>query len=143
MMLLEYFSGSRSREKIFEFDHVFGDLESQEKVFNTCVKQQVDAVMNGYNATVFAYGATGAGKTYTMMGVEDTPGIMGRTLNNLFEKIASIQSNGIYKVSISYLEIYNEKIRDLLTGKLDNLELQEDPAKGVIVSGITCTDMQN
>ena len=55
----EYFSGSRPREKIFEFDHVFGDKETQEKVFATCVKQQIDAVMNGYNATVFAYGATG------------------------------------------------------------------------------------
>lgn len=55
----EYFSGSRPREKIFEFDHVFGDKETQEKVFTTCVKQQIDAVMNGYNATVFAYGATG------------------------------------------------------------------------------------
>ena len=55
----EYFSGSRPREKIFEFDHVFGEKEAQEKIFSTCVKHQVDAVMNGFNATVFAYGATG------------------------------------------------------------------------------------
>lgn len=74
------------------------------------------------------------------MGVEDNPGIMGRTLNDLFSKIASIKTTGTFKVSISYLEIYNEKIRDLLTGKLDNLELQEDPARGVVVSGITCTN---
>ena len=60
-LYLEYFSGStnRPREKIFEFDNVFGEKETQERVFTACVKQQVDAVMNGYNATVFAYGATG------------------------------------------------------------------------------------
>lgn len=74
------------------------------------------------------------------MGIEDNPGVMSRTLDDLFAKISNVKNNasGMYKVSISYLEIYNEKIRDLLTGKHDTLELQEDPIKGVVVAGITC-----
>ena len=75
-----------------------------------------------------------------MMGDEEHPGIMTRTLSTLFDKIKQHPADGgTFKVAISYLEIYNEKIRDLLTGKLDPLELQEDPLKGVVVSGITCT----
>ncbi|KAJ2999439.1 Kinesin-like protein kif19 [Globomyces sp. JEL0801] len=135
----------RKREKLYSFDQVFGENCSQQTVFEGSVQSQVDAVINGYNATVFAYGATGAGKTYTMMGVEKHPGIMYLTLNDLFLKIS--KKTGTFKISISYLEIYNEKIRDLLTGKSDNLELQEDPTRGgtilfcssfkVVVSGIT------
>ncbi len=75
------------------------------------------------------------------MGNERESGIMARTLNDLFGRIAEAHPDGNYKISISYLEIYNEKIRDLLTGKMETLELQEDPAKGVVVSGITCNNL--
>lgn len=85
-------------------------------------------------------GATGAGKTYTMIGNETHPGIMVLTLADLFSKISTDNTDatgGSYNVTISYLEIYNENIRDLLSGKPDFLELREDPTRGVVVAGIT------
>ena len=73
----------------------------------------IEGVVNGYNATVFAYGATGAGKTYTMLGDDANPGIMPLTLEDLFEKINKYKDRE-YKLKFWYLEIYNENIRDLL-----------------------------
>lgn len=69
--------------------------------------------MNGYNATVFAYGPTGTGKTYTMLGNQDTMGISVLTIRDMFEFIKRDTDND-YIVNISYVEIYNEAIRDLL-----------------------------
>jgi kinesin family protein 18/19 len=132
----------RPREKVYHFDRVFGFDATQQDVFQS-VECQVDAVLNGYNATVFCYGATGAGKTHTMMGTEEDPGVMALTLQSLFQKIAYLKEKGKYKISISYLEIYNEKIRDLLTGTSDHLDLQEDPLRGVVVSGITYMSAPN
>jgi kinesin family protein 18/19 len=131
----------KQREKIFRFDRVFGHDATQKQVYE-CVECQVDAVLNGFNATVFAYGSTGTGKTFTMMGTEDEPGVMALTLESLFDKIDCLK-NGKYRISISYLEIYNEKIRDLLTGKNDYLELQEDQVRGVVVSGISYMSAAN
>jgi len=74
--------------------------------------------MDGYNATVFAYGATGAGKTYTMLGNDEQIGIMGLTFKELFRRIDHARSTKNIKVSMSYLEIYNESIKDLI--KSDN-----------------------
>jgi kinesin family protein 18/19 len=132
----------RPREKVYYFDRVFGFDATQQDVFQS-VECQVDAVLNGFNATVFCYGATGAGKTHTMMGMESDPGVMALTLQSLFQKIAFLKDKGKYKISISYLEIYNEKIRDLLTDTSDHLELQEDPLRGVVVSGITYMSTPN
>jgi kinesin family member 18/19 len=105
----------------------------------------VDSVLEGYNSSVFAYGATGAGKTHTMLGTEDKPGIMALTLEDLFTKINIYGSStgNEYDVSLSYLEIYNENIRDLLSGRNDFLDLKEDPYKGVVVSGIVTVAAQS
>ena len=75
----------RNNERQYVFDVVFGADSSQEEVYTSTTKHLVDNVMAGYNATVFAYGATGGGKTYTMVGTRDNPGIMVRALNDLFE----------------------------------------------------------
>ena len=74
-----------------------------------------------------------------MMGTEATPGIMALTLADLFSKISieNDSNQGTYEVVLSYLEIYNENIRDLLSGKNDFLELREDSSRGVVVAGIT------
>jgi kinesin family member 18/19 len=82
-------------------------------------------------------GATGAGKTYTMMGTDTSPGIMALTLGYLFKKINESKEPKNYEVSLSYLEIYNENIRDLLGTKPDFLDLREDASRGVVVAGIT------
>ena len=75
----------RNNERQYVFDVVFGPDSSQEEVYASSTKHLVDNVMAGYNATVFAYGATGGGKTHTMVGTRDNPGIMVRALNDLFE----------------------------------------------------------
>lgn len=126
----------RNRDQTMAFDFAFDKTETQEQVFTCTTKFLLDGVVNGYNATVFAYGATGAGKTYTMLGTEEHPGIMPLTLEELFNKIASYKDRE-YTVKLWYLEIYNENIRDLLSNSDEYLDLREDPTKGVIVSGIT------
>lgn len=104
-------------------------------MYEKTTKSLLPKVLNGYNATVFAYGATGAGKTYTMLGTEEEPGIMFRTLHDLFIEIAKM-SDLVCQVSMSYLEIYNELIRDLLSPSSSFLELREDAKGGVQVAGI-------
>ncbi|KAL2914435.1 Kinesin-like protein kif19 [Polyrhizophydium stewartii] len=129
----------RQREKLFWFDGVFDETASQTHVFDHTVRHLIDSVLHGFNATVLAYGATGAGKTYTMLGNETSPGIMVLTLADLFSKITTDNEAGAgnYDVVLSYMEIYNENIRDLLSGKADILELREDAVRGVVVAGIT------
>uniref|UniRef100_A0A8C7AQG2 Kinesin-like protein KIF19 n=2 Tax=Neovison vison TaxID=452646 RepID=A0A8C7AQG2_NEOVI len=127
----------RSREKSYLFDVAFDFTATQETVYQATTKSLIDGVISGYNATVFAYGPTGCGKTYTMLGTDHEPGIYVRTLNDLFRAIEETSNDMEYEVSMSYLEIYNEMIRDLLNPALGYLELRED-SKGVIqVAGIT------
>ncbi|XP_007958075.1 kinesin-like protein KIF19 [Orycteropus afer afer] len=127
----------RSREKSYLFDMAFDFTATQEMVYQATTKSLIEGVISGYNATVFAYGPTGCGKTYTMLGTDHEPGIYVRTLNDLFRAIEETSNDMEYEVSMSYLEIYNEMIRDLLNPALGYLELRED-SKGVIqVAGIT------
>ncbi|XP_064641275.1 kinesin-like protein KIF19 isoform X2 [Lineus longissimus] len=127
---------NRSREKQFVFDVAFDGNASQKEVYLATTKYLIEHVVNGYNATVFAYGATGAGKTYTMLGTDDGPGIMVQTLNELFNEMEKTKRDTMYSVSMSYLEIYNEMIRDLLNTSSGYLDLREDH-KGVQVAGLT------
>ena len=83
----------RNNERQYVFDVVFGADSSQEEVYTATTKHLVDNVLAGYNATVFAYGATGGGKTYTMVGTQDNPGIMVRALNHLFRAVAEDSDN--------------------------------------------------
>ncbi|XP_048221587.1 kinesin-like protein KIF19 [Perognathus longimembris pacificus] len=127
----------RSREKSYLFDVAFDFTATQEMVYQATTKNLIHGVISGYNATVFAYGPTGCGKTYTMLGTDHEPGIYVRTLNDLFRAIEETSDDMEYEVSMSYLEIYNEMIRDLLNPGLGYLELRED-SKGMIqVAGIT------
>ena len=144
---------NRNREQAYAFDFAFDKNTSQNMVFENSTKFLIEGVVNGFNATVFAYGATGAGKTYTMLGNDNNPGIMPLTLRELFNKVNSF-SDRDYKLKFWYLEIYNENIRDLLKfdGKKNNnlentsneyLDLREDPEKGIVVSGITELNITN
>ncbi|XP_060884595.1 kinesin-like protein KIF19 [Labrus mixtus] len=128
---------NRSREKTYMFDVAFDYLASQDEVYRATTKELIEGLISGYNATVFAYGPTGCGKTYTMLGTDKEPGIYVRTLNDLFRAIEETSDDMSYSVSMSYLEIYNEMIRDLLNPSSGFLDLRED-SKGVIqVAGIT------
>ena len=126
----------RAKEKILKYDYAFDSSIGQEKIFNCTTKNLIDDIVNGYNATVFAYGATGAGKTYTMLGEDENPGIMVLTLKELYKKILLYQ-NRDYSIKLWYIEIYNEKIKDLLVNNNDNLELREDPNRGIIINNVT------
>ena len=83
---------NRSREQTYAFDYAFDKYSTQFTVFEKSTKFLIEGVVNGYNATVFAYGATGAGKTYTMLGGESNPGIMPLTLNEVFNKVKMLES---------------------------------------------------
>ncbi|KAJ3291002.1 Kinesin-like protein kif19, partial [Blyttiomyces sp. JEL0837] len=133
----------RPREKLYTFEHVFSETVDQLEVFEKTTKFLIATVLKGYNATVFAYGATGAGKTHTMLGTETNPGIMGLTLAYLFEQISAQDDPDNFEVTLSYLEIYNENIRDLLSGKADYLDLREDYSRGVVVAGITTVSVKS
>ncbi|BES98883.1 KISc [Nesidiocoris tenuis] len=127
----------RTSEKQYSFDFAFGEDSSQEQVYDLTTRGLVRDVLLGFNATVFAYGATGAGKTHTMVGTAAEPGIMVRALNDLFTSIAGNEPP--HQVKLSYLELYNENIRDLLNPSAGFLELREDsgPLRSPTVSGLT------
>ncbi|KAG1847154.1 P-loop containing nucleoside triphosphate hydrolase protein [Suillus subalutaceus] len=102
----------------FTFDRVFLMGTKQHKVFDYGVKDIVKDVLDGYNGTVFAYGQTGSGKTFSMMGADidssDLKGIIPRITEQIFKSIVESNSHLEYVVKVSYLEIYLERIHDLL-----------------------------
>jgi len=124
----------------FSFDRVFGMNTPQNDIFQYSIKSIVDDVVGGYNGTVFAYGQTGSGKTFTMMGAdidnEDLKGIIPRIVEQIFRSIIESPANMEFTVKVSYMEIYMEKIRDLLNPAHDNLPIHEDKTNGVYVKGL-------
>ncbi|WIA42371.1 hypothetical protein OEZ86_008376 [Tetradesmus obliquus] len=108
------------KQRHFLFDHAFGPHSPQEQVYDCCVSDLVDAVVEGYNATVLAYGPTGSGKTYTMGTgsalhcMPEQQGIIPRVIRQLFDVIGSAGNNRSFVVRAQFLEIYNEEVRDLL-----------------------------
>uniref|UniRef100_A0AAY4BUK9 Kinesin-like protein n=1 Tax=Denticeps clupeoides TaxID=299321 RepID=A0AAY4BUK9_9TELE len=141
-----FFRGQRStqrdlRKRVpkdlkFVFDTVFGESSTQAEVFDNTTKGIVDSVLNGYNCSVFAYGATGAGKTHTMLGSGAEPGVMYHTMRELFTRMDQIKDEKVFDVAFSYLEVYNEQIRDLLANS-GPLAVREDGNKGVVVQGLS------
>ncbi|KAE9005967.1 hypothetical protein PF011_g11797 [Phytophthora fragariae] len=151
-------STTRSREKRYAFDYVFSPRDDQQKVYQHTTKFLIHGVLNGFNATVFAYGCTGAGKTYTMFGTSEEPGIMARTLEDLFRNIERVHADPTgrvqYRVTVSFLEVYNENIRDLLSASSscssassmptsEFLDLREDPVRGSVVAGLSEVEANN
>lgn len=127
------------KDQVFAFDRVFDDTTSQSEVYEGTTRNLLDSVLDGYNATVFAYGATGCGKTHTITGTSQQPGIIFLTMQELFEKIDERSQDKTTELSLSYLEIYNETIRDLLVpgGSKAGLMLREDSNQAVTVPGLT------
>lgn len=133
----DYLRVNRTREKQYAFDTVFDTTSTNQDVFEVTTRNLVTNVLAGVNATVFAYGPTGAGKTYTMTGKGDEPGVMVLALQQIFACIEENKDETEYKVSLSYIEVYNEQIRDLITPQRGVLDLREDPLRGVCVAGVT------
>lgn len=134
----------RIREHRFVFDRLFDDSATQEEVYSNTTRPLLDSVLDGYNATVFAYGATGCGKTHTITGTQKSPGIIFLTMKELFERIDELKDIKNVELSLSYLEIYNETIRDLLDPNSNkSLVLREDAAKHMSVSNLSTHKPQN
>ncbi|KAB2617620.1 kinesin-like protein KIF19 [Pyrus ussuriensis x Pyrus communis] len=134
---------NRTKEKKYCFDHAFDPVSSNLDVYTKCISSVISGVVHGLNATVFAYGSTGSGKTYTMVGTQDDPGLMVLSLHTIFDLIKKDKSSDEFEVTCSYLEVYNEVIYDLLEKSSGHLELREDPEQGVIVAGLRCIKVQS
>lgn len=126
--------------KEFSFDDVYDWNSRQKDLYDKTFKGLVDSVMKGFNGTIFAYGQTGTGKTFTMQGVRndaELQGVIPNSFGHIFNYIAE-SSNEQYLVRASFLEIYMEEIRDLLSrdqGK--RLECKERPDCGVYVKDLS------
>jgi len=121
----------------YTFDKVLRGSSTQEEAFNACVPPTaISDIFSGYNFTVFAYGQSSSGKTHSIMGYE-SDGILPRMVCALFEKMLTEENNDIqYSVTLSYVEIYMEKVRDLLNINEDNLKIREGGCKkGVWIQG--------
>eukprot|EP01135_Chromosphaera_perkinsii_P011910 Nk52_evm27s2531 gene=Nk52_evmTU27s2531 len=125
----------------FSFDRVFNYCSSQTQVYDYVAKPIVQDILKGYNGTVFAYGQTSSGKTYTMEGPdiydEEHRGIIPRIAFDLFDSLALAPDCVEFSIKVSYLEIYMERIRDLLDVTKQNLQIHEDKVQGIYVKGCT------
>ncbi|GAB9468066.1 Kinesin-related protein 3 [Globisporangium polare] len=133
--------GPSSSDKLtFTFDQVFGTDSTQTDVYNATAKPLVESALRGYNCTCFVYGQTGTGKTFSMEGVPgdaEYAGIIPRVMNDIFDGIQNMQTELEFIVRVSYIEIYLEKIRDLLEPTLNNLSVRESRERGVWIAGAT------
>ncbi|XP_034791930.1 kinesin-like protein KIF21A isoform X14 [Pan paniscus] len=147
------------KDKAFTFDYVFDIDSQQEQIYIQCIEKLIEGCFEGYNATVFAYGQTGAGKTYTMGTgfdvniVEEELGIISRAVKHLFKSIEEKKhiaiKNGLpapdFKVNAQFLELYNEEVLDLFDttrdidakSKKSNIRIHEDSTGGIYTVGVT------
>ncbi|XP_017292987.1 kinesin-like protein KIF22 isoform X1 [Kryptolebias marmoratus] len=125
----------------YHFDVFHGEKTTQQEVFLPSVKPILPHILNGQNASVFAYGPTGAGKTHTMLGSAEQPGVIPRAVREVFKLVKSKDEDEgwDYSIGMSYLEIYNEKVRDLLSPNSHDLPIREDKAKNILIPGLTHT----
>nr|XP_014994389.2 centromere-associated protein E isoform X8 [Macaca mulatta] len=124
--------------KSFNFDRVFHGNETTKNVYEEIAAPIIDSAIQGYNGTIFAYGQTASGKTYTMMGSEDHLGVTPRAIHDIFQKIKKFPDRE-FLLRVSYMEIYNETITDLLCGtqKMKPLIIREDVNRNVYVADLT------
>ncbi|XP_078006499.1 LOW QUALITY PROTEIN: kinesin-like protein KIF3A [Phascolarctos cinereus] len=138
---------SNEPPKTFTFDTVFGPDSKQLDVYNLTARPIIDSVLEGYNGTIFAYGQTGTGKTFTMEGVRAVPelrGIIPNSFAHIFGHIAKAEGDTRFLVRVSYLEIYNEEVRDLLgKDQTQRLEVKERPDVGVYIKDLSAYVVNN
>ena len=145
LYLEEVKNTKQKNNKAFIFDNVFNEKDTNETVFNGAIKSMIDKILIGYNSTALAYGVTGTGKTYTIFGDLSNnfkdEGIIFKACDYLFEKIEVNKNlnkleNVNYEIKVSYIEIYNEIVKDLINENSPSLMIVEDAQKGVICSNI-------
>ena len=153
---------SSSEDKTFTFDYVYGGDSTQQMVYNDLGRPIITQALDGFNGTIFAYGQTGSGKTFSMMGYEEQKGIIPQLnddlwvkiqekINKLNEQIAEQQAaltnatqsekekakpDMKFMITVSFLEVYNEDIKDLLNPSDKKLKIHESPQLGIYVDGL-------
>ncbi|OXU22796.1 hypothetical protein TSAR_005749 [Trichomalopsis sarcophagae] len=138
----------REKYKDFTFDHSYWSFDdtdenyaSQEEVFYDLGTEVIESAFEGYNACVFAYGQTGSGKTFTMMGSPESQGLIPRICKTLFARMAAGKESGAsYRTEVSFLEIHNERVRDLLRPDQTmshSLRVREHPKRGPYVQDLS------
>lgn len=137
----DYLRLDKSKEKRFAFDQAFGQEAGTQTLFDALAGPLIESVLQAFNSSLLAYGATGAGKTFTMIGTATMPGVMLRTVEALFNRVDS----SAVAVRCSFIEVYNENLRDLLAADSREgfLDIREDPARGMCVVGVTETQTES
>jgi hypothetical protein len=140
---------AQHEDKDFTFDHCYGSDSLQTKVYADLGQPIVLQALDGFNGTIFAYGQTGSGKSFSMMGDAESKGIIPQLNEDLFEKLAlkleqmeaaALQQDSNAKtkfmVTVSFLEVYNEDIKDLLNPSDKKLKIHENPKQGIYVEDL-------
>ena len=124
-------------KEIFTFDSIISSSTTNEAVFSSLIKNNLSCLLQGINVSIFAYGQTSTGKTFTMKGKGSSlNGIIPLSIKELFSKLSD-PSISKSKIKVSYAEIYNETVNDLIDSSKKNLEIRESVAKGVFVNNLT------
>ena len=124
-------------KEIFSFDAIIPSSTSNEEVFSSLIKDNLSNLLQGINLSIFAYGQTSTGKTFTMKGKGNSlNGIIPLSVKEVFTRLSE-PSISNYKIKVSYAEIYNETVNDLIDSSKKNLEIRESVAKGVFVNNLT------
>jgi len=121
----------------FAFDHVFDGPCETKDIYDRCAKSIMTSALEGQNGTIFVYGQTSSGKTHTMQGTEESPGIVPLGIKYIFDEIKKRTAHVDFLVRCSYVEIYNENITDLLNPKNTSLKLHTNAKGGCFVGGVT------
>uniref|UniRef100_A0A0E0EH60 Kinesin-like protein n=1 Tax=Oryza meridionalis TaxID=40149 RepID=A0A0E0EH60_9ORYZ len=143
------FKDEREEDVIFSFDRVFYEDAEQSDVYNFLAVPIVADAISGINGTIITYGQTGAGKTYSMEGPsilhcnKQKTGLVQRVVDELFQSLQSSESMAMWTVKLSMVEIYLEKVRDLLDLSKDNLQIKESKTQGIYISGATEVSIKN
>nr|XP_037270623.1 kinesin-like protein KIF18B [Rhipicephalus microplus] len=126
------------KDYTFMFDKVFGEDKNSKYNCERTTKEMLTTLLDGYYCSVFAYGATGTGKTFTMLGSEDCPGLVSLTASELYRCVDRLRSNSqSCDVAVAYMEVCNEVVRDLLCPKGPSLVVRDDPAKSIAISNLS------
>lgn len=121
----------------YTFDACYDDKSTQSAIFHNEIKPLLRGPLQGQNTTCFAFGPTGAGKTHTMQGTEEDPGIIPLAIKELLFLLNADSSRYSYEMTMSYLEIYNEKVYDLLDVKEGDLPIREDQQHNIVIPGLS------
>ncbi len=131
---------NQTNTKVYSYDNVFIPSDTQKEVYENSAFKIVENLLEGYNGTIFAYGQTGCGKTFSMLGDindEKNKGIIPRACSHILTRIAADKSNfQTFVINCSFIELYNEKVYDLMDKEKIKKDLKESPKKGVFVKDL-------